>query len=431
VRIQDLEQNFTQRYAILAKESRFLGVLKAGYFVGLALVAVGLSFSHSLISIGVGVLGFLGLLLPFTERSTGFSWKPLWGEGSALRWMSLSFGFLYLLQALSWFYTEDKAQWFVEMRIKVPFLFLLPVAVFAWQCLSVVGQKAIHLLFQLALAIVGIGSLYRLWVNPSWALSKIYHGGYVPLLGGLSHIYYAGLVGMALLFLLALPVWGGIKVRLGLALIHLGVLHGLALRTGLLAVYGTALVLLIWWGLRDRRRWIWTLTALAGMALGLPFLVCKVPTLRMRWVNMQRDLATYKPGGYITHSSISRRLAALEAAWLAFKKSPLFGVGMADNFAAISQEIPKLPYKWDKETYILPHNQFVEYGMGLGVVGVVVFGLFWGVAFRQKLGWLWTGWLVYWLLLMQGEAFLERQVGVTAFLWGTGLLWATLTARKS
>lgn len=399
--------------------------------MGLALVAVGLAFSHSLISVGVGILGFLWLLLPFTERSTGFSGKLLWGETPALRWMSLSFVFLYLLHALSWFYTEDKAQWLVEMRIKIPFLFLLPATAFAWQRLPLTGQKVIHLFFQLAVVVVGIGTVYELGSNPSWALSKIYHGGYVPLLGGLSHIYYAGLVGMALLFLTTLPLWGGRAMLVGLALLHLGVLHGLALRTGLFAVYGTTLVLLVWWGLRGRRRWIWTLTTLAGMALVLPLLVCQVPTLRMRWVNMQRDLATYKPGGYITHSSVSRRLAALEAAWLAFKKSPLFGVGMADNFAAISQEIPKLPYKWDKETYILPHNQFVEYGMGLGVVGLVVFGLFWGVAFRQKLGWVWMGWLVYWLLLLQGEAFLERQVGVTAFLWGTGLVWATLTARKS
>lgn len=399
--------------------------------MGLALVAVGLAFSHSLISIGVGVLGFLWLLLPFTERSTGFSGKLLWGESPALRWMSLSFVFLYILHALSWFYTEDKAQWFVEMRIKVPFLFLLPAAVFAWQRLSVVGQKAVHLLFQLALAIVGVGTLYRLWADPSWALGEIYHGRYVPILGGLSHIYYAGLVGMALLFLTELPLWGGRVARMSLALLHLGVLHGLALRTGLFAVYGAGFVLLLLWSLKGRGRWPWLLAAVGGIALVLPFLVCKVPTLRMRWVNMQRDLATYKPGGYITHSSISRRLASLEAAWLAFKKSPLFGVGMADNLPAVSEEIPKLPYRWSKETYILPHNQFVEYGLGLGLVGLVVFGLFWGVAFRQRLGWVWVGWLVYWLLLLQGEAFLERQVGVTAFLWGTGVLWAALTARKS
>ncbi|MCS7189205.1 MAG: O-antigen ligase family protein [Bacteroidia bacterium] len=388
---------------------------------GLCMIAVGLAFSHSLISIGVGLLGVYGLLRFYIGEKE-------WGSRSV--WlMSAVFICLYVLQAISWFYTADKSQWWVEMRVKLPFVFLLPAAVWVWWDASFSMRKVVHGFFHLALMGVGMATLWRFMLDPAWALEEIYRGRYVPMVGGISHIYYAGLVGMGLFFLWQLPLWGGRVLKAAIGLVYLIILHGLALRTGLAALYGTALVLVILWAIQRPRRWLWAAAIIGIGVVGLNFLICKLPPLRQRWENMRVDLKHYKPGIDITHTSLTRRLAAIEASWRVFRKNPWLGVGIADNQQAVAAEIPNLPYRWEKQFYILPHNQFIEYGIGLGLIGLGVFVLFWIVAFRERLGWGWIGWLVYWLILLQAEAFLERQVGVTAFLWGSGVLWVELKRR--
>lgn len=392
--------------------------------IGMLSIAVGLSFSHSLISIGVGALA-LGVIASPTCR------QALWQTFSQWRWLYLPLLALYAWQGISWLYTEDTAQWLVEMRIKLPMLFLLPASIVAWQKLSESSRKLIHLGFQVAILVVGLGTLMRFLANPAWGLEEMRHGRYVPMLGGISHIYYSGLVGTALFFLWRLPFWDKRWGRLLIGGLHLIVLHGLALRTGLFAVYGTAAILLILWSFQDKHRWIWGALGIGGLGIVGGLLIRYFPPFQKRWESLKEDLASYKPGGYITYSSVAQRFAALEASWRVFRCSPIWGVGIADNQSAVFAQIPHLPYSWDRKTYILPHNQFVEYAIGLGIIGLGMFLAFWWGAFRERLGWAWTGWLVYWLLLLQVEAFLERQVGVTTFLWGTGLLWAQLKRLKS
>ncbi len=393
-------------------------MLSYGRSLGLLLVAGGLSWSHSLISVGVAFLA-ASLLLD----------RKAWP--SFLHRLSLPFLLLYGLHALSYFWTENLGQWWVEMRIKLPLVFLLPATVVAWRESSEAVKKLVVAVFHASVLAVGVATLGRVLSDTSWALEEMRQGRYVPMVGGISHIYYSALAGMGLFWLWALAVPASRGVRYGLAGLYLVVLHGLALRTGLVALYLTAAFLGLRWAWADSRRLGLYLLAL-GVGLGLLVLLVRYfPPFQKRWQHIQEDLALYRPGAYITYTSLTRRLVALQASWCAFRCSPLWGVGIADNQDAVFAIFPRLPYRWDKEWYILPHNQFVEYALGLGLIGLGVFGLFWWWAAREKLGAVWAGWLMYWFLLLQGEAFLERQIGVTAFLWGTGLLWGTLAVRKS
>lgn len=390
--------------------------------LGIVLLATGLSWSHSLISIGVALTA-IGALADRTQ------WPFL--RSPSLLWLSLPLGLLYLLQGLSWFYTAEKAQWWVEMRIKLPFLFLLPCAAAAWSNASPRVQQVTLSAYHLSLLIIGIGTVGRLLQNPTWAFQEIREGRYVPMVGGISHIYYAGLVGVALFFLGTFAFPASRVLRGILAGLYLLILHTLALRTGIVALYLTLAGMSVLWAGRNLRRWAFVVGGGTVLLILVGALVAYFPPLRQRWEHLKEDWATYAPGKDITYTSVARRLAALEASYRAFRRCPWLGTGMADNQRAVTAEIPYLPYHWDPKWYILPHNQFVEYAVGLGLVGVGCFLLFWVVAFAQRGGLLWVGWLVYWLLLLQGEAFLERQIGVTAFLWGTGLLWSELTAKRS
>nr|BAL57843.1 lipid A core--O-antigen ligase [uncultured Bacteroidetes bacterium] len=405
----------------MGKGRYFCYVPAIGQYVrglGFLLVAGGLAWSHSLISVGVGLLA-VGVLAD--RRMWG-----LLGEGGLMR-LHLPFVGLYVLHALSWFYTENAEQWWVEMRIKLPMLFLLPAAAVSWHGLPPLWRKVSLVAFHGSVLSVGLLTLGKVLANPTWALEEMRHSRYVPMVGGISHIYYAGLVGVGVLGLWIFP--HGRVVRYVLLGLYAGVLHGLALRTGLVALYLTGALGLGW--TVGRRNRLWAAAVLGAGMLGVVLLVRYFPPLRARWESLKEDLASYRPGGYITYASVGRRLAALEASWCVFLRSPLWGVGIADNQDAVFAQIPRLPYQWDKEWYILPHNQFVEYAVGLGLIGLGVFALFWVGALRERLGLLWVLWLVYWFLLLQGEAFLERQVGITAFLWGTGWVWAQLKAAKS
>lgn len=393
-----------------------------GRSLGLVLVGGALSWSHSLISVGVGLLA--GSLL--LDRKV---WKPF-GQ-VALQRLSVPFGLLYGLHLVSYFWTENLPQWWVEMRIKLPFLFLLPATVLAWRESSAMVRKTTVGVFHAAVLIVGIGTLGRLLADPTWGLEEMRQGRYVPMLGGISHIYYSALVGMGLFWLWVFPVPASKVARYGLAGLYLLVLYGLALRTGLAALYLTAAFLGLRWAWADKRRLGLYLLGVMSVFGLLVLLGLYFPPFQKRWQHLRQDLALYREGADITYTSLTRRIVALQASWCAFRRSPVWGVGIADNQDAVFAIIPYLPYQWEKAWYILPHNQFMEYALGLGMIGLGVFGLFWWWAAREKLGGVWAGWLTYWFLLLQGEAFLERQIGLTAFLWGTGLLWATLAARKS
>ncbi|MEN2993264.1 MAG: O-antigen ligase family protein [Bacteroidia bacterium] len=394
------------------------------WVLGWASVAVGLAMSHTLISVGVGIVGVLGLAHPpFRQRlgRTLKEWLPLAGP----------FWLLYLLHGLSWIYTEDKAQWLVEMRIKLPMLFLLPWAYVGWPLLSDRERAAIQWLFQLSVGAVGLIAVGKVLQNPTWALHELREGRAIPLSTGISHIYYGALVGMALLWLWFWPAIGPRWLKVGWTILHLAILHTLALRTALVGIYGVAGVLWLYWLLWRKRRWGLALGGLlAGLSAGV-LLVRFFPPLYQRWQHFQEDIARYTPGANVTHTSVTRRLIALEASWQVFRKAPWWGVGMADNQKEVFEATAALPYFWEFPNYVLPHNQFVEYAVGLGLIGVGLFVSFWVLAARQWPSWQGFGWLVYWFLLMQVEAFLERQVGITAFLWGTGILWSRRSAHMS
>ncbi|MCS6790022.1 MAG: O-antigen ligase family protein [Bacteroidia bacterium] len=383
---------------------------------GMGCIAVGLGISPSLTSIGVALVAISSLWHKESLASLRDTLHLHWPIAT-----------LYLLQALSWFYTEDNAQWWVEMRVKLPMLFLLPFSYAAWRELATSAQRWIHLLYHLTLIAVGMHAWVWSLLHPQEMAWLTYSGKYVRFIGGISHIYYAGLIGMGffLLWLLPLPAYER-TIRWVIALLYSVILHGLALRTGLIALYGVVIFFLLGWMLKHPKRWIIGLLVIAGGIGGLAWGVHCLKPLRNRWNHMRWDLHQYKPGRYISHTSLTRRLAALEASWYVFRSSPWWGIGIADNQKAVFAVIPKLPYHWEKQHYILPHNQFVEYALGLGLIGIGVFTSFWVGAWRSSRWIIWRGWLVFWLLLLQGEAFLERQVGVTAFLWGTGILWALL-----
>jgi len=393
------------------------GYLTAG---SLLLIAIGLPWSHSFVSIGVG--GVLGITLLWPDlRKKLFD---LFHQEPFLTWPWIA---LYALHFLSYLYTENCPQWWEEMRIKLPLPLLWAATVVAWRTLPENRQALILWAFHAGLLVVGIATAAKALANFSWALQEMREARYVPMVGGISHIYFAGHLIGALLLLFVTP--GPHRLRLFVGSLYLAIIHVLALRTALFTLYGGLVIGILYWMIR-KRHWLLGIGLLGSLAGLIVLLVTFWPPLRSRYQNLREDLAQYKRGN-LWYLSVGTRLAALEASWQVFKESPLCGVGIADNREAIFEKEARLPYNWGPQFYLLPHHQFVEYALGFGLIGLGVFLSFWIGAFWRERDPLWWAWLAAWLLLMQVEAFLERQMGLTMFLWGMGVLWARLHPESS
>ncbi len=389
----------------------------SGYLVAgsLLLIAIGLPWSHSFVSIGVGGLIGITLLWPDLRKklSALFHQEPL------LTW---PWAALYALHLISYLYTENCPQWWEEMRIKLPMPLLWAATVVAWRTLPENRQVLILWAFHAGLLIVGGATAAKALANFSWALQEMREARYVPMVGGNSHIYFAGHLIAALLLLFVTP--GSPRLRLFVGALYLAIMHVLALRTALFTLYVGLVIGILYWTIR-KRRWLPGIGLLGGLAGLIVLLVTFWGPLRSRYQNVREDLAQYRRGN-LWHLSVGTRIAALEASWQVFRECPLWGVGIADNRDAVFEKEARLPYEWGPQFYLLPHHQFVEYALGFGLIGLGVFLSFWVGAFWRERHPLWWGWLAAWLLLMQVEAFLERQMGLTVFLWGMGVLWARL-----
>lgn len=386
----------------------------------LILIAIGLPWSHSLVSMGVG--GVIGLTLLWPELR-----KNLFQTFREEPFLTWPWVVLYALHFISHIYTENCPQWWEEMRIKLPMPLLWAATVVSFRSLSE-GRRALLLwVFHLGLLVVGLVTSYKALSNYSWALQEMREGRYVPMVGGISHIYYAGHLIAALLLLFVTP--GPAYLRLLVGALYLGIIHILALRTALFALYGGLFMGIIYWMIR-KKRWLLGVGALLGMGLLFYLLVSYWGPLRSRYENLRHDIAKYRRGD-LYDLTVGTRLAALEASWQVFLDCPIWGVGIADNKDAVFAREARLPYHWEPRFYLLPHHQFIEYAIGFGVVGLGVFLAFWLAAFGRERRGVWWAWLLGWLLLMQVEAFLERQMGLTMFLWGMGILWAQIRKESS
>jgi hypothetical protein len=113
---------------------------------------------------------------------------------------------------------------------------LWPATVAAFSILPKNRQALLLWAFHIGLLIVGIATSFKVLTNFSWALQEMRESRYVPMVGGISHIYYAGHLMGALILLFVTP--GSTRLRFFVGTLYVGIMHTLALRTALLAFYG-------------------------------------------------------------------------------------------------------------------------------------------------------------------------------------------------
>lgn len=204
---------------------------------------------------------------------------------------------------------------------------------------------------------------------------------------------------------------------IGLSVFYVISLHVLSVRSGLLALYVSLIVFIVFYVFHEKK---WKLALLTG---GLSLLLLAVmfytsPNLHNKLSYMKWDLAQYK-SGVVELSSDSRRMASIKAGVEISLHNLPFGVGVGDVQdevnAFLSEKFPGL----DRENYLAIHNEYLWQLAAAGIPAllaliVLLLAPFFYVYYRKQ--WLVWCFVAVFALSFMTEHMLEIQRGIAVFL---------------
>lgn len=326
---------------------------------------VGLLAARSLVALSP-VAGVAAALL---NPDLPHAWRYYVRNGAALRAAAL-----YLFVLISGLYTANLPDWRHEIFRQLPWLGV-PLAFTVAVPLRQGQRVAVGALFVLGTAAVGLATLAQFMGRTAAITEAIRLGQNVPVITRVFHIHFGVMLALAFFWgvelqrsPLARP-WLRAALLGALAAIVL-VLHVLAYRTGLLALYAglLATVLRLLWC----RRW-GPVMGLLGLLVAGPWLGYQLlGPLQQRWGNTRWDISQFLNGRDINDYSLARRLAAWETAAAVVRAHPLLGVAPADANAAMMEQYAWRDFGLRPENRIMIHNQYLHALVGGGVLGLVL-----------------------------------------------------------
>jgi len=130
------------------------------------------------------------------------------------------------------------------------------------------------------------------------------------------------------------------------------------------------------------------------------------------------EIEDYKAGGDINGHSVTQRLEFWKAAVGIIKQHWLIGVGTGDVKKAFAAQYDAMHSKLKTEFRLRAHNQFLEIGVGFGIVGIIwlLFSLIYPAIEMKKF--YSYAYVIFWLIFLFStinEDTLESQAGVTFY----------------
>lgn len=249
----------------------------------------------------------------------------------------------------------------------------------------------------------------------------------VPIYSHVYHIEFSVIVAIILLSLLIWKIQDKIEPLFGgfffFYLIFGGLfiaLHILSARTGILCFWiGLLVVLAKRIGEIGAKYFLWGILGLC--------LLFFIPSVRNRIQNTKEDLTSVIEKKDLNNKSFGQRWEAWRAIIHAGSKSPWFGVGQCNIESSMQASFEELHSELDQENRISPHNQYLQWFIEMGIVGILVQLIQYCYLFlgMRKLG---TQSLLWSMVLALGfslnfESLMERQSGVMIIL--VSLLFVT------
>ncbi len=401
------------------KRKRLIWTERLGLF-GFLLCMAGLPLSPAMLSIGT-----VAMIIPaFFSYPLKEQFRRFYQDKEAFL-LSL----IFIVQLLSFFWTTDTGKFVEHLRIKAPLFFGL----FSLAVLGPFDRKWLKIglmLFVVTVLVTGTFSAVDYLLHREQYDLEIKVSKPLPIFFEINHIYFS----LLLAFSIFISFWFYRQkpflfhkyeryLWLFIAVVNTAYIHIIAARTGLIAFYVALFIMGTFYFFRQKKYLLGVLI-LVGCVCTPFFGYEYIPSLKQRVENTQMDINSYFSGEDPNHLSLGMRFESWKAAWGLFKTQPVTGVSMADLPQEMAKQYVRDGSLLCENNFLLPHNEFIQIGVGLGLLGLITFSLGWfyplfGTSREQ--GWLfWSFWLIV-SFGMLGESVVERQIGLmfVVMMWMT------------
>lgn len=344
--------------------------LELAFLIFSTLLIIGIFNPHGRALMSVGMIG---IILCGLSTKLFFKEKAKLPLGDKKIW----FQFLpvFVLYAIGLFWTDDLAYGWDRVQVKLPFLALPIGFVLLTPYISYSTIQKILFLFTLACGVTAFGSLVNYVLHFDEINESYNHAKTLPVV--ISHIRYSLLLTISIAISYQLFTdkftWGFVsyKVHAVMSVFIFVFLHILAVRSGLLAMYGSLIGVVILQAFFQKKYKI--LLAIPTLLLVGLVLYFVSPSLRNKAAYMKKDVGQYTGGKNVNNYSDGNRLLSMQIGWTIAKENILLGVGSGDAKKVMDayyiQHYPEI----NEKNRLIPHNQFVYILLVGGVVGLAVF----------------------------------------------------------
>lgn len=285
-------------------------------------------------------------------------------------WWVISLSFIIVL--FGGLYSDDTVYWVTRLRIKLPFL----LAPFVFYLLPPIGDKTyerIHLILIAVMMVSTLPVLFEILTHFQSTMDELRNGQPIETPG--SHIRYSLLLTLSCISCFIL--WTkrhSYSERISYKILpYVGIylftfVHILAVRSGIAALYITIFIFAVRMLFDQKLKKVALILTI--LLILSPIIAYKfVPTFSNRIQYMIRDVSQFQKAEWNDYSD-AERLLSINAGIEIAKTSPWYGIGPGDLKKAMQRFFL---VEYDKDTFLLPHNQFVSIFAGSGLVGLVLF----------------------------------------------------------
>jgi len=277
---------------------------------------------------------------------------------------------------LSGINSEGHQEWLLQVRLKLPFVFLPFIFYVFRPWIDRKFHKWIHFAFIVTAFLSTFHVIGMFFLDKDAITASIGKGKSIPT--PLDHIHYSIMLAYAVVSSAIFAILEPNRMRkwtlFFMSAYLFGGLHFLSVRTGLALSY-VGLGLTIVWYIFTNKNYLLGL-GIAAFLVAIPFIAFNTIEPFKRKINyMFWDLAQYKKGTGNNYSD-SERIMSYQISLRLIAEHPLFGVGIGDLRPIMTARHKDMYGQKDK--YIYPHNQYLFILTCLGILGALVFfyGLF-------------------------------------------------------
>lgn len=383
-----------------------LSTYRVSAFVFLLVTALGFSslwYSPAILSVS----SFLLILIAIVSYKASFS-KDFSGIAYSLVFILL----LYILDIVR----------SVDVSVSLDKLLLLLVFVgLQLACFVTFGKLKAHLtVLFLALSfmilVVDVVAVTNYFLHMDYYNGLLLQSKHIPI-PKMHHIHFGilnALVIIVLTGLLYLNKLQGSRYHLGLGMLIVIVIccHILSSRTGLIALYigfFVALLVLVY----QNKSLKLLFYGVSGIVLLVTITYVSSTSFRSKTANSLEDYRSWGNGKEINYKSMAMRFEGYKTSLFILSNNPL-GVGAEVQEAKIQEAYTKRKSVLFMENRVGPHNQFLEYGVKFGWIGILSLLLYFSALIRILPSTLFpfSGIITVVFVALQFESLLERQASI-------------------